>query len=97
MDDDKKLSVLLTEWRLPGAPASLDARVLGARTPWWKRLLIGSIRIPVPVAMALAGALIVMAAALVHRPAPRPTSAPVDLAGFQPVARMNYRIIRGSE
>ena len=97
MDDDKKLSDLLKEWQLPGTPASLDARVFGPRTPWWKLLFIGSIRIPVPVALAIAAALDDMAVALIHRPAPPQSSTSVDLAGFHPVTDMNYRIIRGDE
>src|SRR6185312_601756 len=98
MDDDKKLSELLKDWQLPAAPASLDARVLGPRTPWWKRVFTGSIRIPVPVAFALAAALVVMAIALLRRPpAPPQPSTSVDLAGFHPVPNMNYRIIRGNE
>jgi hypothetical protein len=97
MDDDKKLSELLKAWQLPGAPASLDARVLGPRTPWWKLLLTGTIRIPVPVAFALAAALVVMGIALLHRPPAPPPAASVNLADFQPVKDMNVRVIRRSE
>jgi len=96
MDDDKKLSELLKEWQLPSAPASLDVRVLGPRKPWWNLLFTGSIRIPVPVALALAATLIVMAVALLHRP-PAPPAASVNLADFQPVKDMHVRVIRRSE
>lgn len=94
MDDDKKLSQLLKEWQLPGAPASLDARILGPRKPWWKLLLTGSIRIPVPVAFAIAAALVVMGIALLRRPATPPPAASVNLADFQPVRDLNVRVIR---
>ena len=52
--DDPKLSKLLREWQVSGAPASLDARVLSAHKGWWRFLLTGSIRIPVPVGVAIA-------------------------------------------
>lgn len=97
MDDDKKLTELLKEWQLPAAPVSLDARVLGPRTLWWKTLFTGSIRIPVPLAFALAAALVVMAIALLRRPAAPVPAASVNLADFQPVKDMNVRVIRRSE
>ncbi|HEY4088717.1 MAG TPA: hypothetical protein VGM43_22460 [Bryobacteraceae bacterium] len=97
MDDDKKFSELLKAWQLPGAPASLDARVLASRRPWWKLLFTGSIRIPVPVAFALAAALVVMGIALLRRPPASPPAASVNLADFQPVKDLNVRVIRRSE
>ncbi len=97
MDDDKQLSELLKEWQLPGAPGSLDARVLGPRRPWWNRVFTGSIRIPVPVAFAFAAALVLMAIALLRRPSAPPAAASVNLADFQPVKDMNVRVIRRSE
>ena len=51
-----------------------DARVL-SRTPFWKRLLMTSIRVPAPVAAAVALLLVVtsiFSLALVARPAPEP-------------------------
>ncbi|HVW10196.1 MAG TPA: hypothetical protein VHC90_16530 [Bryobacteraceae bacterium] len=93
MHDDNKLSELLKEWQLPGAPASLDARVLAPRKPWWMH----SIRIPVPLAFAIAAALVFMAVALLRRPPAPPQSTSVNLADFQPVKNMNVRIIRSGE
>ena len=95
MNDDPKLRELLNEWKLPGAPASLDARVLGARTPWWHFLLSGSIRLPVPVALAVVAILFVMAFALVRKPSQPVRPAAINLADFQPVHDLNVRIIRG--
>ncbi len=96
-EDDPKLRELLNEWQLPDAPASLDARVLGAHKPWWSVLTSGSIRLPVPVAIVIAAALLVMAVALIRRqPAPPPPSA-INLADFQPVRDLNVRIIRGHD
>jgi hypothetical protein len=97
MDDDKTLSELLKEWQLPAAPASLDARVLRRRNPWWKLLFTGSIRVPVPAAFVLAAALVVMGIALLRRPPAPPPAASVNLADFRPVKDMNVRVIRRSE
>ncbi|HVY94452.1 MAG TPA: hypothetical protein VHA14_16940 [Bryobacteraceae bacterium] len=93
MHDDNKLSELLKEWQLPGAPPSLDARVLTLRKPWWRK----SVRIPVPVAFAIAATLVLMAVALLRRPPAPPPATSVNLAEFQPVKDMNVRVIRRSE
>jgi hypothetical protein len=93
--DDPKLGELLKEWRVTGAPPSLDERVLGRPKPWWSFLLTGSLRIPVPVGVAIAALLLVMAAALLRqRPAPPPGS-PVSLVDFRPVDDPHVRVIRG--
>jgi len=97
MDDDKKLSELLKEWQLPAAPLSLDSRVLGPRRPWWKLLLTGSIRVPLPIALAFAAALLVLSVALLRRPPAPPPAAAINLADFQPVKDMNVRVTRRSE
>ena len=98
---DPKLRELLNEWQLPGAPESLDARVLGLlRTPrkrWWSVLLSGSVRLPVPVAIVIGVALLVMAVALIHRTSPPPQPTAINLADFQPVRDLNVRIIRGHD
>ena len=95
--DDRKLRELLNEWRLPGTPPSLDARVLGARKAWWSVLLSGSIRLPVPVALVIAAALLIMAVALVRRQPPPSQPAAINMADFQPVRDLNFRIIRGHD
>jgi len=43
---------LLREWKVD-VPASLEERVLGTRKPWWRLLISGYIRVPVPVALCL--------------------------------------------
>ena len=54
-EQDPELGNLLSQWHVPPHSASLEARVLGAgRQPWWKFLLMGSIKVPVPVAVGLA-------------------------------------------
>jgi hypothetical protein len=97
-DDDPKLRALLREWRAPGAPRSLDERVLGVRKPRWTFLLTGSIRVPVPLGLAIAVVLLVMGVALFkQRPEARPTASSVSLADFRPVREMNVRVIRHDE
>ena len=91
--DDPKLSELLREWQAPGAPPSLDARVLCKRERWWSFLLTGSIRVPVPVGVAIAAILLVMAAALLRQRAAAPVVSPVSLVDFRPVEDLNVRVI----
>jgi hypothetical protein len=95
-EDDSKLRELLHEWQLPDGPASLDARVLGRRKPWWSLLLTGSVRLPVPVAIVITAALLVMAVALIRRQPVAPQQSTINLADFQPVRDLNVRIIRGN-
>jgi hypothetical protein len=97
-DDDRKLSELLKEWRVTGAPQSLDERVLRLRRPWWSFLFTGSIRVPVPVGLAVAGVLLVMAVALwKQRPEPASAASTVSLIEFRPVTDLNLRVIREHE
>jgi hypothetical protein len=93
--DDPKLSELLREWQVSGAPPSLDVRVLGVRRRWRSLLLTGSIRVPAPVAVAVAIILLVMAGALIRERAVPPPLSSVDLADFRPVKDLNVRVIRG--
>jgi hypothetical protein len=91
--DDPKLSALLKEWKLPGAPASLDARVLGTRPKWWRFLFAGSIRVPVPIGIAIAALVLFMAAALERQRGPAPPPSPVSLVDFRPVSDPHVRVI----
>ncbi len=95
--DDPKLSELLKEWHIPNAPPSLDARVLGPRHWWWSFLLTGSIRVPVPVGMAIAAILLLMAGALMRQRTVTPVSTSISLVDFRPVGDLNVRVIRGHE
>lgn len=100
-NDDPKLIELVREWQVPGAPPSLDARILKLRRNRWSNLLTGSIRVPIPVSVAVAVALLVMSGALVRqrtesRAAPAPVPS-ISLADFRPVADLNVRVIPGHE
>jgi len=97
--DEKELNALLRRWEAPDTPPSLGRRVLGHRGSWWRWLWTGSIRVPVPV---LGAAFVVLLAVWIYSsasggvgPAPpefrRPDS--VSLADFQPVRRLEPRIV----
>jgi hypothetical protein len=93
--DDLKLNELLKEWQVPGAPPSLDARVLARREKWWSFLLTGWIRVPVPVGVAIATILLLMGVALVRQPAVKRADSPVSLVDFRPIDDPHVRVIRG--
>jgi hypothetical protein len=90
--NDEELNKMLRQWQAPAAPPSLQARVLGVRQPWWRWLLTGSIRIPVPLGFA-AAVLIVWILSLTWGP-PRPSVQEVTASNFQPVKELKPRIIR---
>jgi hypothetical protein len=101
-DEDRELAGLLREWNVPDAPPSLDRRVLtGRRTgreAWWRFLLTGSIRIPVPVGMAFAATLLFTIGGVIRqRPTPAPAPPTVSLVEFRPVNHLNVRVFHKHE
>ena len=93
--DDPKLKKLLHEWQVEDAPHSLDARILPARKPWWRAILGGSVRVPVPVLAGFAVLVLAMAVALLRPQPPSPAAnTGINLADFQPVPDAQVRIIR---
>ena len=72
--DDRDLTHLLREWKAPGAPATLRARVIGRPLPWWRWLFAGTIRVPVPVVVAVA--LLLAVWAYTRLPATAPLTEP---------------------
>jgi hypothetical protein len=95
--DDRQLRKVLREWPVEDAPRSLDERVLGARQPWWKALMGGSVRVPVALLAGLAILIVAMGAALLRAravPAAPAVSRTIDLAGFRPVEDVQVRIMR---
>jgi hypothetical protein len=103
-EDDPQLHQLLRQWEAPNAPPSLDDRVLGGRISWWRFLLTGQIRVPVPLGLAMVAALIAMGVFLARdrerAAAPPPASdaahAVFNLKDFQPVQNVQVRVIRGT-
>jgi hypothetical protein len=70
---DRELDDLLRKWESPAAPARLRAAIFPETPePWWRRLWRSSIRIPAPVALAIA---LVVGLAIWRRPAPAPVVA----------------------
>ena len=96
--DENELKQLLSKWEAPPAQATLQGRVFPAQKSWWLWLLTGSVRVPVPVALAAA----VLVGLWIHysRPAAptrgaQPTS--VSLADFQPVRQLQPVVVVGGK
>jgi hypothetical protein len=101
--DDKELNHLLRQWQAPATPVGIGQRVLPPSGPWWKWLIGGAIRVPVPVAVAIVAVfalLFYFRTSEAPKPA-RPTASQpgsVSLADFQPVRELEPRVIgRGYE
>ena len=97
--DDRELNQLLRQWQAPDTPGNLRLR-LRAREPWWRWLLTGTIRVPVPVGLAAVAALIAFLAystdprisrSVATRPAPEQPA--VSLADFRPVDEAEVRVV----
>lgn len=92
--NDDELNRILREWKAP-APPSLREKI-APQQPWWRWLLTGSVRVPVPVGIA---ALAALAAALYWssvKPAEIPPNSPQTLADFEPVKKLEPKIVRSS-
>jgi hypothetical protein len=95
---DPQLSALLKEWQISDAPLLLDSRILCPRKTWWRFLLTGWIRIPVPVAVLAGAILLIMAAVLVRQRTLAPEAlSSINLADFTPVKDFNVRVTRGHQ
>jgi len=94
--DDGELSKMLSEWRAPRAPDSLEQRLLREeRQSPWQWLVRGRIQVPVPLAAALL-MLLVWGTFVSHRgPSAEPQPA-AGLSGFQLAEDFNPRIIRST-
>jgi len=98
-DDDPRLKRLLNEWEVPNAPDTLDERVFGQPTPWWRILVTSRVRVPLPLAFAVSVLLVWLATVAVRDRIPDvgPPGTTYDLRGFQPVNVVNVRIERSSD
>jgi hypothetical protein len=69
---ESELDRLLEGWTAPEAPARLRASIFPeSSAPWWKRLWMSTIRIPVPVACVLLLAIAVAVWRGAKQPAPQ--------------------------
>lgn len=89
--DDRELQDLLSRWKAPDeAPPHIEQRIFGAEN-WWRWLLRGSVRIPVPV-LALAG--LAMAGGYLFFSDRATEKRELRLVDFQPVSEIKVRVIR---
>jgi K+-transporting ATPase A subunit len=94
---DRDLDKLLSEWQAPSAPETLTRRVGRARRGnWWKWLLTGSIRVPVPLTLVVAAAFVALFVVAFMRGTFTQESRQPDRAGLQPVKRIEIRVIRSN-
>lgn len=95
--NDNELNQLLRKWEAPSAPATLKERIFPEQKSWWRWLLTGTVRVPVPIALAAA----VLLALLIHyssKPSTPPRVAQpstVSLADFQPVRQLQPVVVTG--
>lgn len=117
-EKDRELAPLLHEWSVPALPDSLDERVLRSfrerrpRFSLWRRFLTGSVRVPLPVALALL--LLGLAVWMARVPAPPQDASEspeparnalaigrelpsASLAGFRPVQEINVTVLPQTE
>ena len=96
--DENELNQLLRKWEAPSAPPSLKQRVLRPQKSRLAWLLTGSIRIPVPAAIAVA-ALIALWIHYSHPANPPRASEPssVSLADFRPVHQLEPVLVGGQK
>ncbi|HEY3837663.1 MAG TPA: hypothetical protein VGL72_13875 [Bryobacteraceae bacterium] len=87
---DRELNQLLEAWEAPPAPAAIEAP--REEVEWWRWLVRGTIRVPVPVGIA---ALAILLFAIFWSISSRPPRA-VTLSDFQPVKKLQPRIIRSN-
>jgi hypothetical protein len=94
---DRELDELLTRWEAPRAPETLEQKVrLARRGAWWKWLLTGSIRVPVPLTLAVAAALVALFIMVTERGPRRDVHPQTTVGEFQPVKRLQPRIVRSN-
>lgn len=95
---DGELDELLGGWSAPSPPDNLERKLRRrARGRWWKWLLTGSIRVPVPVTLAVAAVLIgLIVLTAVRRPAQDVGARDKNATGLRPVKRLEVRIIRSN-
>ena len=95
--NDRELDELLKQWPAPPPPETLVKRIREAqRRPWWKWLMNGTIRVPVPLALALGGVFLAMLVFVALRGPAKDAIRQSPPSVFQPVKRLEPRIIRSS-
>jgi hypothetical protein len=95
---EEELNEYLRVWHAPNAPLGLKPPgepPCEPRLPWWRWLVSGSIRVPVPAGL-LAVVIVVLSVywAMAARQAVDKPGRTVTLADFEPVKQLQPRIIR---
>jgi hypothetical protein len=97
--DENELKQLLRQWEAPAAPTALKKRVFPREAPLWSWMLRGTVRVPVPV--ALAAALLVGLWIYHSRPVTPPHAAvqpaTVYLTDFKPVRQLEPVLVTGGQ
>jgi len=91
---DEELKEVLSRWKAPATPPDLARGIRQRRSSWWRWLITGSIRIPVPLSAAALVLLALWAYGRMAAPSfAVPEPAPVSLADFQPVLQLEPRVV----
>ncbi|MBV9265820.1 MAG: hypothetical protein JO061_06600, partial [Acidobacteriaceae bacterium] len=94
--NDRELDELLSRWQAPSAPGTLERRLTQAcLTPWWRWLLTGTVRVPVPLTLLSIAAFIAMFAIAIYR-GPQNHGRTASVGEFRPVKEVQVQIIRSS-
>lgn len=94
---DRELDEVMARWKAPKVPVTLEERVRrGRRSGWWTWLLRGSIRVPVPASLMVVAAFVVLVVLAARHGSPVHVRQETSLSAFQPVKRLEPRIIRSS-
>ena len=88
--NENDLHDLLRRWEAPPAPPALERRIFGEQ-PWYRWLLRGSIRIPVPAVALLL--LMLWSAWTFLSPASPPVPRELSFSDFQPVKELKPRVV----
>jgi hypothetical protein len=97
--DDRELNQVLRQWKAPDAPSHLRPPAPPTREPWWRWFVAGTIRVPVPVGLALVALLAAVWMYSITRREPVVGTPPsgnqpvVSLADFQPVREVEVRVV----
>jgi hypothetical protein len=96
--NEDELKDLLRRWDAPSAPDTVERRIFGepVSQPWYRWLLSGSIRLPVPV-VALLLLLLVSGWAVVNsRRDGKPAAQELQFSDFEPVKELKPRVLRSN-
>ena len=94
---DAELDRLLGQWQAPPAPEGMRRALFGTAKPWYSRAWSVSIRVPLPLGLAVLAGLGFFVVEM-RRTAPAPAaiqSAPLGFKELRPVVELKPRIIRG--